>query len=267
MNLNIASEGLPECPVWGNHVEGGYDLPITGLESEGQALTMCELEQALPIGTPISCHGFPFIGFRPFDPCLRDLSSSPDIWYKYQLKGAPSIDGKTEASPSLTCHPDIPIPFKYYCRNGRALSIDENILPVENRYNSSSVLGFSLEGRSRQVKVGSRRIAASSIVTSTTIVIRRTVISSSNGNGFTLKAPLRVIGCITNYLIAPAATWLAIIEQSCAQLAPQCLFHNHQCKGFRINSHHLTGHHFEQILYDHKLHLSQLFSSFLANEL
>jgi hypothetical protein len=67
----------------------------------------------------------------------------------------------------------------------KVLSINKNVLSVEDRYNSSSVLGNSLESRLRHVEMRPRRVAPAAIVIRE-VIIWWTEISSSDGNIFTL---------------------------------------------------------------------------------
>lgn len=79
---------------------------------------------------------------------------------------------------------------------------EEDILSVENWYNSCLVLGDFLKSKLRHVKVLSWRIAP------TTVIVRESVVwwtevCGGNCDAGTLDAPLGLLGCITNYPIAP----------------------------------------------------------------
>lgn len=95
-----------------------------------------------------------------------------------------------------------------------------NILPVQNWYDSGSVLGYCLKGGLRHVKVWPGR------VTPTAIVIRECVVwwtevCGSDCDGSALNAPLGHLFRVTHYLIATTA-WLPVVKQNGAQCSCFC---------------------------------------------
>jgi len=98
--LNIGDERLAKSPIGGYCIVCGASLSIAELNFERQTLSI-QISQALPVSTPISCHAFPLVHFRPFDPNSRNLSSSTYVAYKHQFKIVSPVHAKSDASTSF----------------------------------------------------------------------------------------------------------------------------------------------------------------------